>query len=377
MEKPRYKVILSGNVMPERHRDEVLKELTDLFGSTPDVMEKVLQGHQTLLKKEYDKSHADAVCQKIRKAGAQCRIEEISEGNIAEEDITEEGIVKNEPKGAWGNTEEVVGTEKVQSLLMQFVGTNTDYYRQQFTNFGSPENPSFKLTWHWPAFFFFFFWALYRKMWGLAGFYMAFGMGVTTMIGNPDLAFSLVWLILWPCVANYLYYRKASAGVCQVVENPEMESDYLRRGGVSRGAVWGGVGAMMVLSMWAGNHVTSQFLREHGEELKAVMPGSGTQLTRDGSAIETIVGSKSELAKSSLTLSYLATSLKLLLAAENSAQDNAVTDFIATLNGGEYNDGWGNGIRVMEEVDRYVLFSAGPDQTYNTGDDILQAVNLR
>ena len=378
MKEPKYKVILSGSVIPERSREEVLKGLADLFNSTTTAMERVLQGHQTPLKKEYSESQATEFCQKIRMIGAQCQIEEIRIDKTVEEIVEEatEETIGRKHEAAHGYDPERIEEGKMQSLLMGFVGVNTDYYRRQFARFGSPYTPSFRLTWHWPAFFFFFFWALYRKMWGLAGFYIIVGTSLTTITSSPG--FSLVWLLVWPCTANYLYYRKAAAGIHRVVENPGMEVDYLRRGGVSKGAVWVGVVIMMILFWWVGNHVARQLVEEYGEDIKGVLPGSGSQMNRDGSVMELTPNSEAELVESSLTLSYLAASLKLLIVAQGRADNNtAVTEFIERLNQGKYYDGWGNEILLTQEVDRYVLFSAGPDQTYGTGDDILQAVNLR
>ncbi len=399
MEEPRYKVILSGKALPERSRDEVLEGLAGLFHSTAAAMERVLQGHPTPLKKEYSESQATELCRKIELLGAQCDIEEIRTERTVEEIVEEaaeetvgqkmeivheapperEAPPDGEVPPERGDSPDSMESGKVQDLLMGFVGVNTDYYRRQFARFGNPDRPSFRLSWHWPAFFFFFFWSLYRKMWGMAAFYLVVGTSVTIMTtGGPGSVFSLVWLIFWPCVANWLYYRKAVSGIHRVLENPGMKDDYMSRGGVSKGMVWVGVVIMIVLSMWLANHMARQFVEEYGEEIAGVLPGSGTQVTRDGAVVNVTPQSGSGLVESSLTLSYLATTLKLLIVTKGNADNNAaVTGFIEKLNQGEYTDGWGNEILVTQEVDRYVLFSAGPDQTYGTGDDILQAVDLR
>ena len=288
MEEPRYKVILGGKVTPERSRDEVLKGLAGLFNSTTTAMERVLQGHPTPLKKEYSESQATELCRKIQLIGAQCEIEEIRTERTAEEIVEEAACdtIGQKPEFAHEDTPDSIEHEKVQSLLTGFVSVNTDYYRRQFARFGDPYRPSFRLSWHWPAFFFFFFWALYRKMWGLAALYMIVGTSMTTMtMSSPGSAFSLIWLIFWPCTANWLYYRKAVAGIHRVVENPEMEDDYVSRGGVSKGMVWVGVVIMIVFSLWAGNHLARQFVEEYGEDITGVLPGSGTQVTRDGAVI--------------------------------------------------------------------------------------------
>jgi len=380
MEESGYKVILSGKTLPERSRDEVLEGLAGLFNSTAAAMERVLQGHPTPLKKEYSESQATELCRKIEQIGAQCEIREIRIEKTVEEIV--EGVVEEVPVEDVSVEEDYPDSgehEKVQGLLMGFVHVNTDYYRRQFARFGNPARPSFRLSWHWPAFFFFFFWALYRKMWGVATFYLAVGTGLTLMMpGSPGSIFSLFWLFFWPCVANWLYYRKAVFGVYRVMEHPEMKNDYMAGGGVSKGMVWVGVVVMIVLSLWMGNHLARQFVEQYGADIAEVLPGSGTQFTRDGAVVRVTPQSGASLAESSLTLSYLAATLKLLMVAKgNVDNDAAVTGFIEKLNQGEFTDGWGNEILVTQEVNRYVLFSAGPDQTYGSGDDILQAVDLR
>ncbi len=378
MEERRYKVILSGQTLPKRSRAEALEGLAGLFKSTTTAMEQVLQGHPTPLRKEYSESQAIELCRKIERLGVQCEIREIRTERTVEEiveEVTEEVVDEVVDKDSPNSGE----SEKVQGLLMGFVCVNTDYYRRQFSRFGNPERSSFRLSWHWPAFFFFFFWALYRKMWGVATFYLVVGTGLTLIapIGSSPI-FSLLWLFFWPCVANWLYYRKAVSGVHRVAEHPEMKHDYLSAGGVSKGMVWVGVVIMLILSLWMGNHLARQFVEEYGEEIAEVLPGSGTQVTRDGAVVNVTAQSGSGLVESSLTLSYLAATLKLLTVVKGNVDNHAaVTGFIEKMNQGEYTDGWGNEILVTQEVDRYVLFSAGPDQTYGTGDDILQAVELR
>ncbi len=384
-EEPRYRVVLIGGILHERSRDEVLEGLAGLFKSTTTAMERVLQGRPTPLKKEYSKSQASKLCRKIQGLGAQCKIEEIrvekavagavSEATCESSGHDRETVVDDRPD----SSSDGIGPEKIRDLVTRFVCVNTDYYLRQFARFGDPRHPSFRLSWHWPAFFFFFLWALYRKMWGMAALYIIVGSAITNLTGNsPGAIFSLIWLIFWPCVANWLYYRKVIAGIHRVLENPGLEDDCLRSAGVSKGMVWMGVVIMIVLSLWAGNHLARQFAEEYKEELAGVLPGSGTQVTRDGDIVNVNPQSGSGLVESSLTLSYLATTLKLLMVAKGDMDNNAsVTEFIEKLGRGEYTDGWGNEILVTQEVDRYVLSSAGPDQTHGTGDDILQAVNLR
>ena len=89
----KYHVILSGDVIAERDREEVLEGLAALFNSKRQVMAQLLQGKEISLKKEYSKKQAAIICQKIRKIGAQCKIEEIIEAKleIVEDSIPDRG----------------------------------------------------------------------------------------------------------------------------------------------------------------------------------------------------------------------------------------------------------------------------------------------
>ena len=70
-----------------------------------------------------------------------------------------------------------------QDLWRAFIGPNADRYLERFKKF-STQNPSFALTWHWPAFVFEpFLWFLYRKMYAYA---MIYALGpVIAFLSNP------------------------------------------------------------------------------------------------------------------------------------------------------------------------------------------------
>lgn len=393
-ELSKYRVILSGKLIAEYDRRQVLEKLADVFNSRVDMMEKLLQGTEVPLKKQYDKDRANRICQKIRKAGAQCKIEMIPEKELTlvddsqiDQEINYENGVRmsgvNTPKNGSDSvaapevdlgesSEHRSDKEKLRSLLMRFVGTNADYYRHQFNKFGSTINPKFRVTWHWPAFFFFFFWALYRKMWFWAGVHIIAGV-ILMMWANPGLIY-LLWALIWSLVANYLYFRTAAGAANIVLANPEFEQNILNKGGASRGGVWGGILVVVVSVMFLSNYAMTKFMEKYGDQIKDVLPGSGSQTRGDGSILGQIVNT-SKLGKSSLILSGLATSLKILLVTESDDNNKqTIAKFIEKINNGNIADAWGSGIRVEQKVDRYVLVSMGPDHTYQTDDDILQPI---
>ena len=81
-----------------------------------------------------------------------------------------------------------------------YLGPRADKYLLKFKRFTTKEEDGFALTWHWPAFFFGFWWMLYRKLyvWAL----VALALWLIPHLALP------AWFI-WGVVANYLYYLQA------------------------------------------------------------------------------------------------------------------------------------------------------------------------
>ena len=407
----KYKVILSGNILAGFERDNVLRGLAELFNSTPNKMEKLLGGTEIPLKKEYDRDQASHICQKVRRIGAECKVEEIVEDEISlEQDTLNMGRassicpacqnVLDAPgaacqacgyaAGGMGSSSRYQGqaemdleqTEKsaksewqgkLQNLMDQYVQANTAYYKRQFARFGNPKKYKFALSWHWPAFFFFVLWALYRKMWLWAGAYLSIGLGLSLFI-QPGLVY-ILWALVWPLTANYIYFRKVAAAV-QNVSSGQAEIEYLKSaGGVSKAAVWCGIGLILLVSAMTSNYLTERFIKMYGEDIKEVLPGSGSQIRGDGSIIVDDTNGDSKLGITSLKLSYLGTSLKILLVKnENNESEQAISLFENQFFEKKIKDAWGQPVILVQEVDRYVLQSAGPDMQVDTDDDILQPV---
>ena len=74
---PKYRVILSGNLLPEKSRAEVIDKLALLFHSRLETASRLLQGRAVPMTKEYPREQAEKICRAIRAAGAECRMEEI------------------------------------------------------------------------------------------------------------------------------------------------------------------------------------------------------------------------------------------------------------------------------------------------------------
>ncbi len=70
--------------------------------------------------------------------------------------------------------------------------------------------------------------------------------------------------------------------------------------------------------------------------------------------------------------------MRLLAASQSGAAASVSLDTIrGVLEQKKVGDAWGKPIILRQQGDRVVLISAGPDQQFDTGDDILQYVTTR
>ena len=389
-----YRVALSGHVINGFDRLEVVKALAALFHSTEQQIEKILQGRETVLTKVYNQQEAVDICDAIRNTGAQCDVRTVSEAEAVDvspdppdPDIDAGPASRNEKANSTEQThEEAAGasfTENdsrasaengFQDQVARFVEVNTEYYLGQFARFGSPHQPRYAFSWHWPAFFFFYFWALYRKLWIWAA--INFIGGLALMASTPSTWLSLLWLSVWPMMANYIYFRHVRNRIQSLSINRGDSS--AGRGGVSRGAVWFG-GILTCLLFYYGSHYMAERLWEkHGHQVSDVLPGSGSQMRGDGSILTDVGAADSELAKTAFSLSFLATTMKLFTVLDDQVEnEQAIKQYISRIENSQLEDSWGTVIQVRAELERYVFVSAGPDRTFSTDDDILQIVSLR
>lgn len=90
--------------------------------------------------------------------------------------------------------------------IRAFVGPNSYYYIQKFSNFTILGSEKFCITWNWSCCGFTFLWFLYRKMYTLA-------LITFVVFCIPGINFFLH--IVVGCIGNYLYYRhvKSKIGV--------------------------------------------------------------------------------------------------------------------------------------------------------------------
>jgi hypothetical protein len=123
-------------------------------------------------------------------------------------------------------------TTRNEEDLAAFVGKNADTYLAKFRAFSENGADSFAATWHWPAFFFSFWWTLYRKMYGWAA--LVLFLGCIPYIG-------FLAMIAFGVSANYLYYKHARKKILELSTLPassmERSAALARAGGVNNVAL--------------------------------------------------------------------------------------------------------------------------------------------
>jgi len=124
-------------------------------------------------------------------------------------------------------------TQTNESELAMFVGKNADKYLERFKKFTSGTTDSFSVTWHWPAFFFSFFWMLYRKMylWAFLGLFL----GCVPYVG-------LLAMFGFGMAGYYLYYKHSKAKLLELKAQPM--SDIERGAAIARA---GGTNGLVVI----------------------------------------------------------------------------------------------------------------------------------
>jgi len=207
---------------------------------------------------------------------------------------------------------------------------------------------------------------------------------------EPGLVY-LLWALVWPLTANYLYYRHVCRCVLESSGAPpppdgaedgdvgfDSEGGGAAGGGVSRAAV--GVGVLLVfLSSMAFNHlVTERVLQRYSGAAGNFQPGPGTRQRGDGASIEQGAALSPQVAKTLTTLNIIATALKA--AASARALDDpelALSVVRRIVEQRQFKDAWGTAVAVRRDATgQVVLASAGPDRQFGNGDEILQYIHF-
>jgi len=145
-----------------------------------------------------------------------------------------------------------------------FIGKNAAKYIMKFKSFGTGGFDNFKATWHWPAFFFTFWWFIYRKLylWAFLAFIISLivsGISLRVFLGSigfRDISTTNIILLVFiqyvttfvvqggfGISANYIYYKHTKKKIAELkylypTSDTQRHVEYARAGGVNTVAVW-------------------------------------------------------------------------------------------------------------------------------------------
>lgn len=388
MREPKYRVVLSGDVLPEQSRARVLDALAELFHTTRENVEPLLRGRRTPLAKSYAHAEAQEICAAIRNAGAQCAVEEIAaqevahareekvtldenaeqptRENVAQEETVQEKSAQQDSARAESAQQESSQQDSAQQKstrqkstrraresfpleteLMRFVEVNTAYYRRQFARFYKFDDAGnarfgFALSWHWPAFISFFFWAAYRKMYLPSLFYLGATMALL-LTAQPNWVYFL-WMIFWPLSANYFYFRHAHRRVRMRMPG----------GGTSPLSAIAGAVLTVVVSMMISPHISERMQQKLHDEYHALPPEAKTNFVMRSTAVM---------------------ALREFPRGEALDEQQVLDFYRAFLEEKRVRDGWDNELEVRRAPGGgYALVSAGRDGYFDTEDDLRRRI---
>lgn len=391
MDGAEYKVIITGELIEGFDLDEVVEKLATLLKQPSDTMARLFGKRPIPLNTFYPAAKAEKVQQHLHSIGAQTRLEPIvrsvfplEPSATAEAEPVEKmadfscpkcgqaqapgvsctncGVIfaKLPGQGASRAAEESVTEARDESLdEALFVGNNSDRYREQFSKFRRGRQNSYEFTWHWPALFVPFYWAMYRKMWGWS--IVIFLTAVLWPFTN----------FLWASTANYLYFgqmnkklaflRKKNRGL----DESELEDKIMAAGGTSTMGLVLGIALTVFIGYQyfkAFNHVMNEKVAQvQAESINDQMPES---------VIKTPQGTKTFL-----NMNVLSIGIKLAAHDPHSGiEPGTDIETIAStlkLPAKAIKDGWGRELSLEVESEGFVLASAGPDGDFYTEDDLV------
>ncbi len=174
------------------------------------------------------------------------------EQNI-ESDLLDESFLSFNAEGKDAEAESKqpssVKSDTMRRRLAQFVGVNLDAYLPKFDKFQQGGTPHFVFTWHWPAFFVPFFWAIYRKLWVWSVIILVSGIFLP-----------LVSNLVWGSIANYIYYRHSLKKINKIRQahlSNELDELVPQAGGTSVLSL--SVSLLIILLLMNGVYWTSKF----------------------------------------------------------------------------------------------------------------------
>jgi hypothetical protein len=138
------------------------------------------------------------------------------------------------------------------SDMTDFIGPNLHKYANPLRQM-IEKNDGFKslvVSWSWTAFFFTFFWLLYRKMWTWAAGYVV-GLSVLNYVLGPmSNNVNLPIAVMMGCLGKSIYLNHAASKIRDIrtvtPSSVEASIEIARTGGTSKLAVWLSLGFMVL-----------------------------------------------------------------------------------------------------------------------------------
>ncbi len=425
----RYRIVLSGEALPGADHDQAVQNLAALFKVPLHQAAGMLDGRAHPIHRELPLEKAEKIQMKLQRIGVAARVEPVPEPPpTTVPELTLEPIEGRGDEGSALRTCPKCGYEQFGGEACENCGvifakvlpdSNVDAVRREETEREySPEElwpefialreeaylPAFQrfhrrggrfvLTWHWPALFVPFLWALYRKMWGWAALIwlvnvllpLGVQLGLLSRMADGVLPNGMAWLLvgllslvirlIWPMVAKYLYYRHAMKRLEPIAaewRGDEAIDRAADAGGVSSGAVVLGIVFYIVSMMITGKALaprTETLVRgmvdKIGGEVRNGAGESRNMLDRNLSAEERRTTAK---------LKGLSFATRLWLSQEGGVSAASLTRERLTreleLKPESWRDGWGHEIRLETDASSYAFHSAGADGAFGNADDLL------
>ena len=290
--EPLFHLVFPGNILPGADQDEVALGLSRLLKTPPDSATKLISGKRRYVKRTFTLEKVKQLQAQVVQLGVECEIEPVGEvkksssnrkhrkhreafpdpedfssgldeesdegtsysKTMAELQKLADGIKQgNDEIEKYDFSSHLVDPDKgkekekdrqgvakaaVKRRLALFVAENFDDYLPKFDKFQQGGESHFVFTWHWPAFFVPFFWAIYRKLWGWSA--IIFISSIFWPLTN----------ILWGATANYLYFRHSERKIKNVRKKfapDEIDEQLSEAGGTSSTALAAAILAMLLL----------------------------------------------------------------------------------------------------------------------------------
>lgn len=287
-----FHLVFPGNLLPGADHDEVSQDLSRLLKTSLDSVTKLISGKRRYVKRTFPLEQAKQLQAQVVQLGAECEIEPVGEvkktstkrkhrkrreafpdpedfssdqnqqsdestsytetiahlqkladGINVNDDKEEHVSSSNEPDEDQEKDKQGVVKAAIKRRLALFVAENFDDYLPKFDKFQRGNESHFVFTWHWPAFFVPFLWAIYRKLWGWS-----------VIIFISSIFFWPLINILWAATANFLYFKHSERKIKNIRKNylpDDLEEKLSEAGGTSSNALAAAILAMLLLMIVA------------------------------------------------------------------------------------------------------------------------------